>query len=76
MILDIGPGDKYWLKRGTATDNPSKKLIHIVSIIHDGEYTLIVYKSWNKYKQYWIYQIEDDMWFKVFSNGGLLEKLK
>jgi len=44
-----------------------RDLWHIVNIFEDGEYTMVVIKSWAKYKARWCYKVEHketlEWWF-------------
>lgn len=47
-VYKIEEGEKfYWSDRN---------LYHIVHIFNDGDYTMVVMKSWNKYKNRWYYE--------------------
>lgn len=49
--LEIKPGVKFhWYDRD---------LWHIVHIFQDGDYTMVVLKSWAKYKNRWVYEVAD-----------------
>ena len=43
-----------------------RDLWHIINIFEDGEYTMVVLKSWAKYKNRWVYKVdykENIEWF-------------
>lgn len=68
-IKDVKPGMKY---RGMDRD-----LWHVVGTLPDGEGTLVVSKSWAKYKNRWCYNvmhIENLFW--TLNHKKELEKTK
>lgn len=46
---------------------------HIVNIVNDSNDLLIVIKSWNKYKQRWVYKVENI--FTFIWTLGIMEEL-
>lgn len=62
------------IKVGAKFHYYDRDLWHIVNIFQDGEDTMIVMKSWAKYKNRWCYKVEDKEILEWFFNESKVYK--
>ena len=62
--LEIKVGEKFYYD--------DRDLWHIVNVFQDGENTMVVIKSWVKYKKHWCYRVEHKETLDWFFNESKL----
>jgi len=69
--MKVNPGEKY--KIFYNKNNINNKVIHIRAIVDDYQ---IICRHWSRYKQRWIYTIENEYYFYLLNESDSISKIK